>query len=209
MKKSPALLLLLLAFATLAHAADAGLGRKPIESFGLEKNPPSGDHSTAKLTMPKVDVSGLSADLLKSRPNGRVQLFSVSQLSDQDMMNPFQIRVQVAVDVRETTFEIGGIIESPADGCNTVFIMCRPPETRKAGEAGPETENGTEKNPGETKPAEKQKLVSRVCSVGDEVEGFRIHAIMRDSIIVEQSGKFVEIVRGGPVTVCVPVSHNL
>lgn len=196
-----------------AGIADAGIGPKAIESFNLEKPASTMDHSTARLDMPKV---AMPENLLRGRQFGRVNLFSVAELSDEDLRNPFQIRVQIAVDMKETKFEIGGIVESSADNKNTVLLVYRPPTTNKA-TGNAEHENSTEQNAeakGEKDPnaaakeKEKAKPEIRVCGVGDEIDGFKIYAILRDSIIIEQSGRYVEIGRGGPVTVCVPLSQT-
>jgi hypothetical protein len=182
-----------------AGVGQAGVGPRAVESFNLERpNTDTKDTETAKLSLkniknPLADVS-LPLELLKPGRDGRVQLFSVSRLTEQDLQNPFEVRVQVAVDVLETVIEIGGIVENEDVKKSSVILLTRPPKVRPA--AG-----GQKNNQGE-----KEKPVPGVYSPGDDIEGFRIHAIGRDSIIVEQSGRFVEVVRGRPVTVCVPLS---
>jgi hypothetical protein len=133
-----------------------------------------------------------------------VQLFSIARLTEQDMSNPFEIRVQVAVDVQETVIEIGGIIEGIGGQRNTAIIIMHPPAIRAAG-----TPENAPAKPGPAAAGAKggkEKPVSRVCSVGDVVEGFRVHMILRDSIVLEQAEKFLEVPRGHPVTVSVPLS---
>jgi hypothetical protein len=186
----------------ILHAAgvgQAGIGPRAVESFDLERpNTNTKDTETAKLSIsgiknPLANVT-LPQELLKVGRDGRVQLFSVSRLTEQDLQNPFEVRVQVAVDVLETVIEIGGIVENEDAQKNSVILLTRPPKVRAAADSQKNTQG------------EKEKPVPNVYSIGDAVEGFRIHSIGRDSIIVEQSDKFVEVVRGRPVTVCVPLS---
>lgn len=184
-----------------AHAGveQAGIGPKAVETFGLERpNTDTKDTETAKLSFQnlKNPLAGvaLPADLLKAGGDGRVNLFSVSRLTEQDLQNPFEVRVQVAVDVLETVLEIGGIIEGDTPQRNTVIILTRPPKVRSAADSQKAGKD------------DKEKPIVGVYAVGDVVEGFRIRAIGRDSIIVEQSEKYVEVARGRPVTVCVPLS---
>ncbi|WP_152032658.1 hypothetical protein [Ereboglobus luteus] len=185
--------------ASAQGVSQAGIGPRAIDSFGLERpNTDTYDTQTAKLSFdniknPLANVS-LPSELLKASGDGRVLLFSVARLSEEDLQNPFEVRVQVAVDVMETVVEIGGIVESVDGKKNTVILLTRPPKVRAASS-----------DPKGAK-AEQEKPVPRVYSVGDVVEGFRIHSIGRDSIIIEQSERYVEVTRGRPVTVCVPLS---
>lgn len=200
----------LLAAAVLAiHAADAragvsqaGIGPKAVESFGLEKPEARPELQSGKINTanPLAGLSIPAGSLLDAR-SGRVQLFSVSRLSDEDIRNPFEIRVQVAVEMRETLFEIGGIVEGKSAAENTVILLLAPPTTSEP--ATGETQAGA---PAQAAKKDGQKKTSVVCSVGDVVQGFRIHAIDRNGILVEQTGKYVHIPRDGPVTICVPLT---
>ncbi len=205
----------LLAAACFAmHASDAragveqaGIGPKAVQAFGLEKPEARPELQPGKMNLANP-FAGLNipAGSLLDVKGGRVQLFSVSRLSDEDMRNPFEIRVQVAVEMRETLFEIGGIVEGKSAGENTVILLLAPPRTNE-----PVTEEArqAEAHAGASaQPPKKneQQKASVVCSVGDVVQGFRIHAIDRNGIIVEQTGKYVQIPRGEPVTICVPLT---
>lgn len=172
------------------------MGPRAIDSFGLEHPQQTSDSETAKISLKNpFGKIAIPADLLRSANDGRVLLYSVARLSDEDLRNPFEVRVQVAVDVLETVFEIGGIVVSDT-GKNTVILMTQPPAVQSSDAEG------------RKEPPKQEKPVSRVYSVGDTVEGFSVYAIGRDSIILEQSEKFVEIARGRPVTVSVPVSAH-
>lgn len=178
-------------------------GRAAVKSFNLETpdQPPETKMQTIGDVMGKVSQMSLPSELL--RPSGgRVQLFSIARLTEQDMANPFEIRVQVAVDVQETAIEIGGIIEGVNGRRSTAIITIHPSNTRSAG-----TTDGAPAQAGAPKKAggEKQPL-ARVCSVGDVVEGFRVYMILRDSVVMEQAEKLFEVPRGHPVTVSVPLS---
>jgi hypothetical protein len=178
-------------------------GRAAVKSFNLEtpEQPPETKMQTVEDVMGKISMP---KELLRAS-SGRVQLFSIARLTEQDMANPFEIRVQVAVDVQETMIEIGGIIEGVGGQRSTAIIIMHPPNVRAAG-----TPEGDSGKPGAGKPGAakggSEKPVSRVCSVGDVVEGFRVHMILRDSLILEQAEKFLEVPRGHPVTVSVPLS---
>jgi hypothetical protein len=181
-------------------------GRAAVRSFNLDTpdQPPETKMQTVGDVMGMVGNMSLPKDLLRAS-SGRVQLFSIARLTEQDMVNPFEIRVQVAVDVLETMIEIGGIIEGIGGQRSTVILIMHPPTTRTAGTP----ENTSSPRPAAGKGAGNdaaQKPVSRVCSVGDVVEGFRVHMILRDSVVLEQATKFLEVPRGHPVTVSVPLS---
>jgi hypothetical protein len=180
-------------------------GRAAISSFNLDTpdQPPETPMQTVGDVMGKVSRLPLPSELL--RPSGgRVQLFSIARLTEQDMTNPFEIRVQVAVDVQETEIEIGGIVEGINGQRSTAILTIHPPNIRSAG-----TSENTPAKSG-ARPAAAQggngKPIPRVCSVGDVVDGFRVYMILRDSVVLEQAEKLFEVPRGQPVTVSVPLS---
>lgn len=189
-----------------AGVEQAGVGPKAVQSFGLDRPEARPELEPAKINM-KNPLSGITipVDSLLSVKGGRVQLYSVSRLSESDMRNPFEIRVQVAVEMLETVFEIGGIIEGKTPAENTAILLLEPPQTR---DPVIEDEKDAAQNPGKGEPQKKEqgKKISRVFSIGDMVQGFRIHDINRDGIIVEQNGKYVPVPRNSPVTVCVPLT---
>lgn len=177
-------------------------GRAAVKSFNLETpdQPPETKMQTIGDVMGKVSQLSLPSELLRPS-SGRVQLFSIARLTEQDMANPFEIRVQVAVDVQETAIEVGGIIEGINSQRSTAILIIHPPNIRAAGtpEGAPAPSGAAKKN-GNGKP------VPHVCSVGDVVEGFRVYTILRDSVVLEQAEKLFEVPRGQPVTVSVPLS---
>jgi hypothetical protein len=173
-------------------------GRAAVKSFNLET--PDQPPETRMQTVGDV-LGNISLPKELLRPSGgRVQLFSIARLTEQDMVNPFEIRVQVAVDVQETVIEIGGIIEGIGGQRSTAILIMHPPNIRAAGTPESAPAKPAAAKAGDNKPA------PRVCSVGDVVEGFRVHMILRDSVVLEQAEKFLEVPRGHPVTVSVPLS---
>jgi hypothetical protein len=161
-----------------------------------------------------------AADILQADSSGRLILFNIANLSDEDLRNPFEIRVQVRVDMREVRIEIGGIVESEK-GQNSAIIYVKPVVVASGKESPFELEKKrAEKKPASasantaaSKRAAAQKDVSQekgtryLCSVGDTMEGFSVAEIQRDYIVVETLGNHMRIPRDRPVTVCIPLSR--
>ena len=184
----------------------SGVGPRAVKPFNLDRPEARPELEPGKINTsnPLANIKIPAGALLNVR-NGRVQLYSVSRLSEADMRNPFEIRVQVAVEMLETVFEIGGIIEGTTPAENTAILLLTPPETRE-----PTTEDAQQANQSapaaDQKRNQQQKKVSLVCSIGDHVQGFQIHSIDRDGILVEQNGRYVQVPRGSPVTISVPLT---
>ncbi|EIP99934.1 hypothetical protein OpiT1DRAFT_04467 [Opitutaceae bacterium TAV1] len=210
-------------FCAVALAPFAGaqsFGRAPVRSFGLESPPPPPpveDRSAETVARAAGALAGFADEILKPGISGRVQLFSVSRLTAEDLANPFEIRVHVQVDVRETRIEIGGIIEGADGKVNTAIIRMEAPTLRKRTDARPDDDKPPERDVFAIARAQRARdqapaaaapppSIRRVCSVGDMIEGFRIEAIFRNSVILQHQGKYVEITRGAPVTICIPLS---
>lgn len=205
--------------AVVSAIGQTGFGRGAVKAFNLESPPPPPQVEDRSAGIIQGAASGaarharaLANDVLRAE-GGRIQLFSVSRLSDDDIKNPFEIRVHVIVDVRETVIEIGGIVEGRDGQGNSTIIKVMPPMVREGASAdGPEAagENGkinAKESTSSKGSAKKQNEgIRRVCSVGDEIEGFRVQAILRESVILEHATKIMEIPRGQPVVVCVPLS---
>lgn len=187
-------------------------GRNAIKEFNVRDNneldtslPELGVGDAARAAKEKL---GAAVDLLAPSGDGRIQLFNVSRLSKAELENPFEIRVQVRVDVREIEVEVGGIVEGGDTRPTTALLLVKQPVTvtkeqikarenaqKKAGSQGGQQTAG--------QAAQGKKYL---CSVGDQVEGFRIQQIRRDRVVLEMMGNYMEIARGIPVTVCVPLS---
>ncbi|AHF89635.1 hypothetical protein OPIT5_04675 [Opitutaceae bacterium TAV5] len=206
-------------------ACDAGadtFGRAPVRSFGLEAPPapePVEDRSAAIVRNAARSVRAFSDEVLQPGRGGRVELFSISRLSPEDVKNPFEIRVHVLVDTKEIRVEIGGIVEGTGGQNNTAIIRVEPPAIRDrndqqepSGEddlaAQTRTARGARKAPAGRKAPARQEPVGtrRVCSAGDTIEGFRVEDIRRDSVVLYHQGKYIEVPRGEAVTVCIPLS---
>jgi hypothetical protein len=214
------------AVALVPFAGAQSFGRAPVRAFGLESPPPPPpveDRSAETVARAASALAGFADEILKPGLSGRVQLFSVSRLTEEDLANPFEIRIHVQVDVRETRIEIGGIIEGTDGKANTAIIRMEAPTLRKRTDAQPDDDKppendvfatiranaktGPRQAQGKAPAASNQSpAIRRVCSVGDMLEGFRIEAILHDSVILQHQGKYVEITRGAPVTICIPLS---
>lgn len=189
----------------------SGIGPKAVKPFNLDRPEARPELEPGKINTdnPLGALGNLKipTGALLNVSNGRVQLYSVSRLSEADMRNPFEIRVQVAVEMLETVFEIGGIIEGATPAENTAILLITPPETREpvvedAQQTDPKASAADQKK----KQKQQQKKVSLVCSIGDHVQGFNVCAIDREGIMVEQNGKYVQVPRGAPVTISVPLT---
>lgn len=184
----------------------SGVGPRAVKPFNLDRPEARPELEPGKINTsnPLANIKIPAGALLNVR-NGRVQLYSVSRLSEADMRNPFEIRVQVAVEMLETVFEIGGIIEGATPAENTAILLLTPPETREP--VAEESQQANQKtSAADQKRNQQQKKVSLVCSIGDHVQGFQIRSIDRDGIMVEQNGRYVQVPRGSPVTISVPLT---
>ncbi len=189
-----------------------GFGRNAIKEFNVRDNneldtslPELGLGAAAESAKGKL---GAAMDILKPSGDGRIQMFNVSRLSKAELENPFEIRVQVRVDVREIEVEVGGIIEGGEARPTTALLLVKQPvtvtkEQIKAREAAQKNQGAARGNPQTAQAAQGKKYL---CTVGDQVEGFRLHEIRRDRVVLEMMGNYLEITRGVPVTVCVPLS---
>ncbi|MDR2981944.1 MAG: hypothetical protein LBV12_06815 [Puniceicoccales bacterium] len=188
----------------------SGRGRDAIKPFNLDKNEEL-DTSLPDLGVQKAlnaasGKMGDALDLLKAGGDGRIQMFSISRLSEQDLNNPFEIRVQVRVDVREIEVEVGGIIEDQGGKRTTALLLVKPPVVVSKAQlkAREDAANKDQSKPQAQTPQNQGRKY--LCSEGDKLEGFQVYAIRRDAIILEMMGKYVEVPRGKAVTICVPLS---
>ena len=191
-----------------------GFGRNAIKDFNVRDNneldtslPDMGVGAAAQAAKARL---GSAMDILKPSGDGRIQMFNVSRLGKAELENPFEIRVQVRVDVREIEVEVGGIIEGGDNRPMTALLLVKQPmtvtkEQIKAREVAQKNQGPSR---GAQQPAQAQATQGKkyLCTVGDQVEGFRLHEIRRDRVVLEMMGNYLEIVRGMPVTVCVPLS---
>jgi hypothetical protein len=145
----------------------------------------------------------VASDILKAGKDGRLQLFNLKKLSAEDVKNPFDIRVPVQVDMRETTIEVGGTVEGENGRQNSTLLYVKPTVTVTKEQIKARNEKGAP----EPKPeASKEKGRKFLCCAGDTVEGFRVHEVRRDAIVLESLGKLIEVPQGKVVTVCIPVT---
>ena len=212
---------LLLASSVVAHGQAAihrnisqgvkgsGFGRDAIKDFNVR------DNNELDTSLPDVGLGdaaqkakagmGAALDMLKPGGDGRIQMFNVARLTEAELANPFEIRVQVRVDVREIELTVGGIVEGEGARPTTALLLIKPAVTVTKEQIKAREKAQAQGRRGATAPPQNQGK-KYLCSAGDQVEGFRIHEIFRDHVVLEMMGNYLEVSRGQPVTICVPLS---
>lgn len=196
---------------------ESGFGRHAVSAIHKNDDHRRTEMPSARslnLTGVADELTSAAGEILQADASGRLVLFNIASLSPEDLKNPFEIRVQVRVAMREIRIEIGGIVESEK-GTNSAIIFVKPNVVAAGKESPSEIEKKqAEKQPppanarpGVPKDATQGKGSRYLCSVGDTMEGFRVAEIQRDYVIVESLGNHMHIPCDRPVTVCIPLSR--